>query len=41
MKRDLGFSDSVIGLGIGVFFVSYVALQIPERFSWSAGAHVG
>ena len=29
MKRDLGFSDSVTGLGLGIFFISYVALQIP------------
>ncbi len=39
MSRDLGFSDRVFGLGVGVFFVSYVSLQIPgavlvER--WSA-----
>jgi len=39
MTRDLGFSDRVFGLGAGIFFVSYVALQIPgsqlvER--WSA-----
>ena len=29
MARDLGFDDRVFGLGIGIFFVSYVALQIP------------
>jgi ACS family tartrate transporter-like MFS transporter len=29
MSRDLGFSDRVTGLGIGVFFIGYVALQIP------------
>ena len=29
MARDLGFDDRVFGFGIGVFFVSYVALQIP------------
>ena len=39
MSRDLGFSDRVLGLGSGIFFISYVALQIPgavlvER--WSA-----
>ena len=39
MSRDLGFSDRVFGLGAGIFFLSYVALQIPgaqlvER--WSA-----
>jgi hypothetical protein len=38
MARDLGFNDHVLGMGIGVFFVSYVALQIPgalivERWS--------
>ncbi|HXM61573.1 MAG TPA: MFS transporter [Terriglobales bacterium] len=29
MSRTLGFSDRVFGFGAGVFFVSYVALQIP------------
>ena len=29
MTGDLGFSDRVFGLGAGVFFLSYVALQIP------------
>ena len=29
MSRDLGFDDRVFGLSIGIFFVSYVALQIP------------
>jgi len=38
MARDLGFNDRVLGLGIGVFFLSYVSLQIPgavlvERWS--------
>jgi len=37
MTRTLGFSDRVFGLGAGVFFISYLALQIPgalmvERF---------
>ena len=39
MRRDLGFSDSTIGLAIGVFFISYVALQIPGAMLveyWSA-----
>ena len=31
MSRDLGFSDRVYGLGAGIFFISYVALQIPGR----------
>jgi MFS transporter, ACS family, tartrate transporter len=29
MSRTLGFSDRVFGLGAGIFFVGYVALQIP------------
>ena len=39
MSRDLGFSDRVLGLGIGAFFVSYVALQVPGALlveRWSA-----
>ena len=39
MSRDLGFSDQVFGLGAGIFFVSYVALQIPGALlveHWSA-----
>ena len=37
MSRTLGFSDRVFGFGAGIFFVSYLALQIPgarmvERF---------
>jgi len=29
--RELGFSDHVYGLGTGMFFISYLALQIPGR----------
>ena len=39
MSRELGFSDKVFGLGAGIFFVSYVALQIPGALlveRWSA-----
>ena len=39
MSRDLGFDDRVIGLGVGVFFITYVALQIPGALlveRWSA-----
>jgi MFS transporter, ACS family, tartrate transporter len=39
MARDLGFDDRVFGLGIGVFFLSYVALQLPGAVlaqRWSA-----
>ncbi len=39
MARDLGFDDRVFGMGIGVFFLSYVALQIPGALlveRWSA-----
>ncbi len=39
MSRDLGFSDRVLGMASGVFFISYVALQIPGALvveRWSA-----
>lgn len=39
MSRDLGFSDRVFGMGAGIFFLSYVALQIPGALlveRWSA-----
>jgi ACS family tartrate transporter-like MFS transporter len=39
MTRDLGFSDRVFGLGAGIFFISYLALQIPGALLvelWSA-----
>jgi sugar phosphate permease len=39
MARDLRFDDRVFGLGIGIFFLSYVALQIPGAVlaqRWSA-----
>ncbi|HEY4380218.1 MAG TPA: MFS transporter [Acidobacteriaceae bacterium] len=39
MSRDLGFSDRVFGLGVGVFFIGYLALQIPGALlveRWSA-----
>lgn len=39
MARDLGFNDHVLGMGIGIFFISYVALQIPGALlveRWSA-----
>ena len=39
MSRDLGFTDRVFGLGAGIFFIGYVALQIPGALLvqlWSA-----
>ena len=39
MSRDVGFSDRVLGLGSGIFFISYVTLQIPGALlveRWSA-----
>jgi len=39
MERDLGFSDRVFGLGAGIFFASYMALQVPGALlveRWSA-----
>ena len=39
MSRELGFNDHVFGLGAGIFFISYLALQIPGALlveQWSA-----
>src|ERR1700739_1870353 len=39
MSRELGFNDHVFGLGAGIFFISYLALQIPGALlveRWSA-----
>ena len=39
MERDLGFSDRVFGFGAGIFFASYMALQVPGALlveRWSA-----
>ena len=39
MSRDLGFSDEVFGLGAGIFFVTYTAMQVPGALLvefWSA-----
>ena len=39
MSRDLGFNDNVFGLGVGVFFIGYLVLQIPGALlaeRWSA-----
>ena len=39
MTRDLGFTDRNIGLGVGIFFVTYVAGQTPGALlveRWSA-----
>jgi hypothetical protein len=33
MARDLRFSDEIFGLGIGIFFLGYLTLEIP-------GAHL-
>ena len=44
MAHDMGFSDRVIGLGAGFFFISYVALQIPGALLvevWSARRTIG
>src|SRR6266496_6596313 len=39
MKGDLGFTDFVIGLGAGIFFIGYVVLEIPGSIlveKWTA-----
>ncbi|MGO9270000.1 MAG: MFS transporter [Terriglobia bacterium] len=39
MSRELGFSDRVFGMSAGIFFISYMALQIPGALlveRWSA-----
>ncbi len=39
MSRDLHFNDRIFGLGAGIFFIGYVALQIPGALlveRWSA-----
>jgi MFS family permease len=39
MKGDLGFTDSVIGWGSGIFFIGYVLLEIPGSIlveKWTA-----
>jgi MFS transporter, ACS family, tartrate transporter len=39
MSADLGFSDRVYGLGVGVFYLGYVLLEIPGAIiveRWSA-----
>ena len=39
MTADLGFSDRVYGLGVGVFYLTYVLLEIPGAIiveRWSA-----
>ena len=39
MSADLGFSDRVYGLGVGMFYVTYVLLEIPGAIiveRWSA-----
>jgi MFS transporter, ACS family, tartrate transporter len=39
MSADLGFSDSVYGLGVGMFYVTYILFEIPGAIiveRWSA-----
>src|SRR5437763_4584821 len=43
MPHDLGFSDRVVGLGAGVFFLGYFLLEIPGALiveRWSARAWI-
>jgi MFS transporter, ACS family, tartrate transporter len=44
MTKELGFSNSVFGLGAGIFFIGYFLLQIPTTMlieSWSARKFIG
>src|SRR6476646_12242508 len=39
MAHDLGFSEEVFGLGIGIFFLGYLTLEVPGALlveRWSA-----
>src|SRR5882757_10747411 len=39
MSADLGFSDQVYGLGVGMFYLTYVLFEIPGAIiveRWSA-----
>jgi len=39
MARDLGFSEEVFGIGIGIFFIGYLILEVPGALlveRWSA-----
>src|SRR5580693_194672 len=39
MQKDLGFNDSVIGFGAGIFFLGYLLLDLPGSLiveRWSA-----
>lgn len=38
MSADLGFSDRVYGLGVGMFYLTYVLFEIPGTSSSNAGA---
>jgi len=33
MSADLGFSETVYGLGAGLFFIGYFFLEIPSNFA--------
>lgn len=44
MTGELGFSNTVFGLGAGIFFIGYFLLQIPAAMlveSWSARKFIG
>jgi ACS family tartrate transporter-like MFS transporter len=44
MQRELGFTDEVIGLGAGIFFVGYLLFEIPSTLfveRWSARLWLG
>jgi len=37
MSADLGFSDRIYGLGVGMFYVTYVLFEIPGAIIVNAG----
>ena len=33
-KEDLHFSDTIYGLGAGIFFIGYFAFEVPSSIIW-------
>ena len=42
MQADLGFSDTVYGLGAGMFFIGYFLFEVPSNLLMQrVGARIG